>query len=315
MGLTKFPQGVSSYGMPVIGAGPLMTFGKIFFVHAGTGATGNTGLDPDRPLTTIDAAINKCTATSSTYHGEDVVVVMPGHAETIGGASGIDYDVAGITVIGLGRDGLRPTLTFDTTTDTTAVGANGIRISNLLHLVAVDAQVTMLDVDATTGLEVLGCEFKNVETDENWLDPVDIADEVQVRIKDCYFNAALGQTGGQSCILGTTPDRLVIQGCYFDADAATGIIEMGAGTNIHIESNYIRNRSSNDEAIVIAATATGWINDNWIRLADNATNVTEAISDGAGGLTLDVQMGRNWVVNADGERVLEHNQTATTDAG
>ena len=50
--------------------------GKIFYVDATNGSTSNTGLTPTEALTTIDAAINKCTADRG-----DLIYLLPGHAD------------------------------------------------------------------------------------------------------------------------------------------------------------------------------------------------------------------------------------------
>ncbi|KKK66638.1 hypothetical protein LCGC14_2962100, partial [marine sediment metagenome] len=55
----------------------------------------------------------------------------------------------------------------------------------------------------------------------------------------------------------------------------------------------------------------GWIDNNFLRLRDNEANITEAITVAA---SQNCQLGRNWVVNADGERALEHNGTQTADS-
>lgn len=68
---------------------------------------------------TIDAAISACTAGRG-----DVIYVVPGHTETVT-ATSIALDVAGVTVIGLGNEDLRPTLTFGAAAATiTVTGAN-----------------------------------------------------------------------------------------------------------------------------------------------------------------------------------------------
>ena len=78
MGLTNFPNGISSFGVPVLGGGAITTTGSIFFVDSVTGSNGNSGADSDHPFATIDYAIGKCTANKG-----DHILVMPGHNEAI----------------------------------------------------------------------------------------------------------------------------------------------------------------------------------------------------------------------------------------
>ena len=70
MGLTNFPNGISSFGVPMIGNGVPATFGDVFFVDYRNGADGNTGKSPDRALKTLSRAYALCT----TNHNDVVLV-------------------------------------------------------------------------------------------------------------------------------------------------------------------------------------------------------------------------------------------------
>jgi len=125
MPLTNFPHGVTSFGMPTMGAGNYMTTGNVFFVHSGTGsdATAN-GSDPSAPFATWDYAIGRCAATNGDY-----IFIMEGHAETVTAA--ITMDVAGVTVVGLGRGRARPAITPSGAIDTVTVTAANCHIENV----------------------------------------------------------------------------------------------------------------------------------------------------------------------------------------
>lgn len=280
--------------------------GNVFFVHA-SGSSTVSGRDIDRPLSTIDAAINQCTAASATRIGTDFIYVLPGHTETIAAANGFDLDVAGVEILGLGRGALRPTLTLGSSTAAaTAVGANGTALANILYIAAIDSLATCLDIDATTGFLGVALEFRDASS-IGIVDTIDLADEVDIHLKDIRFEEL--DTGiGQSCILGTTPNRLVIDGCVADKDAQTGLIELGNATQCRIINNWLETTATEDLAIVGGSSITGWVDNNKIRLADDAANITECIT-----VSANWQLGRNWVVNADGERALEHNGTQSTD--
>lgn len=70
MGLTNFPNGVSSFGVPLMGGpGTLPVMGggggngaSVFFVDPANGSDSNSGLDPTHALDTIAAAYAKCTS-------------------------------------------------------------------------------------------------------------------------------------------------------------------------------------------------------------------------------------------------------------
>jgi len=112
------------------------SFGDIYYVDSGSGSSSNTGLADDEALTTIDAAINKCTASQG-----DVIYVLPGHAETIDEASAITCDVVGIHIQGVGRGTDRPQLTWDDTASTIVMSAANVSWDNFHFINDVDALV------------------------------------------------------------------------------------------------------------------------------------------------------------------------------
>jgi hypothetical protein len=141
MSLTNFPNGITSFGVPVIGSGQIpVTTGFYFFVSSGVGSNDNNG-GRSTPFATIDYAIGKCTANKG-----DVIVVMPGHTETIAAAGGITADVAGVTIIGLGFGSLRPTITWSAVASTFAISAANVTLSNILCKISIDEVVSMFNV-------------------------------------------------------------------------------------------------------------------------------------------------------------------------
>jgi hypothetical protein len=92
------------------------TTGTHFFVdsNSATGAdSAGYGRDPDEPCLTIDYAVGLCTANKG-----DRINVMPGHTETIAGATGLVVDVAGVQIVGLGYGSEAPLLTFSAAAST-----------------------------------------------------------------------------------------------------------------------------------------------------------------------------------------------------
>lgn len=77
---TKFPNGVSSFGIPQIGSGIPSTFGTYFFVNSDTGSDAYDGLSSDTPLKTIAAAYTK--VTTNKY---DVIVLAGNASHTLTG--------------------------------------------------------------------------------------------------------------------------------------------------------------------------------------------------------------------------------------
>ncbi len=63
MGLTNFPNGISSFGIPVAGNGVPTTEGNVYFVDYGNGSDGvsNKSNSLNRPFKTIDKALDLVT--------------------------------------------------------------------------------------------------------------------------------------------------------------------------------------------------------------------------------------------------------------
>jgi len=203
---TKYADELLNYVVP--------TTGSVFYVSStsATATANNTGTSPTEALLTVDQAINKCTANVG-----DVIYAMPGHAETIAAADGFDADVAGISIIGLGRGSARPTFTFSTTDSTVAVGANSVSFSNLRFVAGVSAVVVGVDVETTvTDFQMEDCEF--------------------------YWGGTTGWDFADSVILRSLCHRATFRRNRFLAEpavagAARAIALAGASHNVRIENN------------------------------------------------------------------------------
>ena len=93
--------------------------GNVIWVDSAANSTQASG-SFNRPLLTVQAGVDKATASNG-----DLVLVKPGHAETV--TAQIDFDKAGVTVRGLGKGNLRPTITTTTNAiDTIDVSAANV---------------------------------------------------------------------------------------------------------------------------------------------------------------------------------------------
>jgi hypothetical protein len=233
-----FTQGITIRGLPIHQVHP----GEVFWVNNSSvlakgavgGSDGNDG-SYRRPLSTIDAAINKCTASRG-----DIILVMPGHIETILNATSIVPDVAGIAIVGLGSGSLRPTIKFNHADATLTVTGDNTSFSNLLFLSTITAVATGITAD--TGTTVSNCEFNWELTGDDFVQMIDIDTQDNVLVEDCRFIAE--DTGGcdQAIRLDTSTD-IVIRNNYIYGDFtdACVISETGASTNLLIEGNTLYN--------------------------------------------------------------------------
>jgi hypothetical protein len=106
-----FANGVSIRGIPLVVSNP----GRVFWVSSsanadyGAGSNGNDG-SFRAPWATLVYAISQCTAANG-----DVIIVRPGHTETISSSSAMTLSKSGVAIVGLGQGNQRPK--FTTTRD------------------------------------------------------------------------------------------------------------------------------------------------------------------------------------------------------
>ena len=252
-------------------------FGTVRFVNSGGGgSTTSGGLTPETAFTTLDSAINASAA-------NDTIILMPGHSETIAGADGFDADVAGLTIIGLGENGQRPTFTFSATASACAIGANNVVIENVRFSAGVSAVVAPLTIEGKTGVVIRNCEF--------------------------YWGGTTGWDFVDSIVLSAASNRCVIEGCRFLAEpavagAATAVKLSGASHNVKIQnnefmgdystacvngittlsqglmflSNYVHNTDASEPYLEVLTGTTGIIA-NTRGLASGATVAANAVAD------------------------------------
>jgi len=129
-GFTNFPMGfaygVNIRGMPLLQMQP----GQVFWVNSAAGgnpgqsaaADGNPGTYNNQMASVLACLQNRCQQGRG-----DIIVVGPGHRESISDAATLILGCNGVAIIGLGAGGLRPRFTF-----TTATTANiPLRASNM----------------------------------------------------------------------------------------------------------------------------------------------------------------------------------------
>jgi hypothetical protein len=312
MGLSHFPNGLSSFGVPVLGAGPLLITGNVYFVDSGhTNAEDSIAAGThDKPFASMDYANGRCTANNG-----DVVVVMPGHTETVIAAAGLDLDTAGVTWVGIGNGSNRPTVNF-----TTAVGADmdidaaNVTMVNFLFTGGIDALTGPIDINAAD-CTLLNCETRDV-TGQATDFIVTAAGADRLWIEDWVHRGAAA-AGADTAISIVGGADITIIPRFIDGNFAVAAIEnvTTAATNLRVYGKgsypaYLRTRNAADVIFTAVATTTGAVGPNLnARLQDHAANITEAFV----GADMEFFQPIN-IVNLDGESSMQTNITASTDA-
>jgi len=261
---------------------PGLTPGDTFFVHSGTGTDGaGYGKNPDAPVATIDYAIGLCTANKS-----DVIYVLPGHNEGLGNAQ-IAVDIAGVSIIGLGRGADRPRIDFDHANASIDVSVNGCTIKNLQLLPSVTAVAIAIDVMAgATDTLVEGCESLPGEdgagVDEFAL-TVDIkAGCSRTRVVGCTFTQHASAAGVVACVkLTDASDGVVIKDCVMWT-AGAGLVapingDTTLSTNLLVENCVL---TTDAEPGIELLTGTTGVFRNVDIFGDLATIAAATVADG-----------------------------------
>jgi hypothetical protein len=155
-----FPNGLTVRGVPIMQSHP----GKVFWVNNSSvlaeggigGSNGNNGTYT-KPWSTIDYAIGRCKAGRG-----DIIMVMPGHSETITAAGGITLDVDGVAIVGLGSGNYRPLLTY-TTANTASVSwtADSCTMKNIRFVGNFLSIATAILNSGGRDWTVEGCDFSD----------------------------------------------------------------------------------------------------------------------------------------------------------
>jgi hypothetical protein len=255
--------------------------GKVFYVDSnGGGSTTSGGLSPESAFTTVDAAINACTASKG-----DTIFVMPGHAESFSAADGFDADVAGIAIIGLGWGAKKPTFTFADTDATVAVGASSVWLENLRFTAGISAVVVGLAIETTTALDctVKDCEFvQGSTTGFDFVDSVIVgAGAHRATFTGCRFLAEPAVAGAATAIkLSGASHNVRIFGCEFMGDYSTacinGITTLSQG--LMVLDNLVHNTDASEPYLEVLTGTTGVIAGTR-GLASAATIAANAVAD------------------------------------
>ena len=301
---TNFPSGVKSRGVPVEGLGgigsPLLTTGNVYHVDSGADAADNdnAATNPKQPAATLDGAIGKCTANNG-----DVILVAPGHTETISAAAAITFDVAGVTVIGMGVGNSRPTITLDTATTTDIdVTAADVQIHNMIFSMNYADIAGVFDLSAA-GFAVNKCRFVDTATSMNFVELV-VCSAVANECDRLEFtsNYVSSPDTGNDCVIQIAEDLdgLVFSNNYIRLGVADGesVIQVATGKDVtacEIVRNHIYRLNTSGDLLIDSDTSnnTGIVAHNRIGHADTSGEV---------------------LVDADGVRLFDNLGSATNTA-
>jgi len=239
--------------------------GRTFWVGSNvTGATDGAGYgrNPGSPLATLDYALG--TGFALADRG-DTIFLMPGHNEGKGDAQW-DIDVAGVSVIGLGRGTLRPILDFDHANASMNIGASNCRVKNVVLRPSTTAVLIGIDIETTVtdtlleDIEVIPGE-DGAGADEFVTGIETKATCTRTHIKGFKYSHHASAAGANQAIhINGVSDRVHIEKFWIEisgAGAVAGIAGTGNSTRALIENGKITTDA--EPGIEVAAAMTGII--------------------------------------------------------
>lgn len=267
------------------------TTGRVVFVGASSLALvnevqqmyGTTYPDGMRTVfTTLALAIASCVASRG-----DLIIVLPGHTETISSSTALAFNIAGITIVGIGNGALKPTFTLDTAaTARIAVSVANVTVRNIKFVANFADIATVFLLTTAQGFTVDSCEFLDTSSVLNFL--AIVTTTVAVVADNLTFTnnkiIGLGTTAGTTPIkIVGTHNRLTINDNYINLailNNTSAVLAHAAlvVTNLQMYRNRVF-RPNTDTAtggILIttsSTTNTGIVADNYIFASDTAAAI------------------------------------------
>lgn len=180
--------------------------GSIRWVDSTSGNDANTGLLPGSPKRTWSSAYAASSASDS-------IVLLPGFAETITGATALA--TGNVCTVGLGSGAQMPT--FTTAFGGTALSFNAANIRFFNVAFAAGGVANGIKIASTSTAAIIdGCVFT---ANTNDLQCIKATSGSNLQISNCSFTASAGSTP-TNAILCQSATNVVIRDCTFDGGSA-----------------------------------------------------------------------------------------------
>jgi hypothetical protein len=263
-----FANGMTIRGIPLQQSHP----GEVFWVNSTTvlakggigSSDGNKGTY-QQPFATIDYAISKCTASRG-----DIIMVMPGHTETITTDGGIACDVAGVAIVGLGSGSLRPKVILDTAAAAAVtVSAANVTLHNIIFEASFADVTNAIDVTAAYAT-ISQCHFQEEGADLNFVDYIVASSTTDnnadgLAVVDCSgygIDAAINSP----LLINADLQDLVFENNRFNTDNANALamIQVATGkdlNNCYVVGNFYASLKTSGDILIDNDTTA---NDGWV---------------------------------------------------
>lgn len=297
MPISTFPHGFT-HGLTIRGLPIQMAYpGKLYWLNnstvlapGGIGGSDNNDGTYLRPFSTLNGAMAKLTAGRG-----DILMVMPGHAETISTATAVTLGVAGALVFGLGTGAARPTFTLGTVVGATVnVTAANVGLCNLIFKANFADVAAAITTTTAADLYIGACDFRDISAILNFVNIVKTATTSNATdglyVENC--NRIGDGATTNTCLVNMlgTNNRCDIRGNYVQHAAVTGggLMQIASGkvvTNLQCMTNncnLIGATGLTTGLLIIAGgtTNSGVLRSNFIKGLDATTPILVTASSG-----------------------------------
>jgi hypothetical protein len=248
-------------------------YGNVYYVRSGNGSnTANNGLTPSSAFATVAGALGSVTTLN-----DDVIVVLPGHAETV--TTAIAASKAATSIIGLGSGLRRPAITGNAAIDVINITGANVLIDNLYFPApGTDAQTADINV-AAAGAVIRNTRHIGSFTSVNKVSFITIAtggDDLLIdgmRTYNTVVDVVIG------IAIEAAVARFELKNSFISGDFSTGALTDAAvtATLAHIHHSTFKNTKAATAVLDFTGNSTGIVEDCFVsgRHTTLASNIVE----------------------------------------
>jgi hypothetical protein len=256
--------------------------GNVFWVSSGGGTdTAGYGFSPEAPFASIAFACTQAKADNG-----DLILVMPGHTETIGSVAST-MSVAGLTVRGLGIGRQRGQVVYNNAAGYFSLDFARTCIDNLTFVGTGVASLTQMVGVSAADCTIQNCEFEHANATNQAADVIiTTAAANRLFVQNCYFHGTNNAgTNHAISIVGGTDSEVqnnFFQGAYHISQGVIRTVTTDA-VNLIVGYNIMQNlTASNTKAVVLTASTTGQLSGNFCQILSGTAPFTGAAASWVG---------------------------------
>lgn len=282
MPFTNFPQGLTSFGIPLLGDPANIGSGRVFWVNSASGLDqDNRGETKTQAFRTIAFALSKIRPGEAGC----TILVAENHVETVTSSTSTVFAANDARIIGFGAGANRPKFVYTTSTAATvSITGSNLTISNIVFdmftggLDAVAAAVTL----SSPNVQFINCEWQMANSSVQGVSGVNVATGGSgAKFIGCEADATAAAGAAQWLNLAGTVSNIQVVGCRIRGNfSAACIVSAGTALELSVRGNEFVQRNAVKAVWNFANASTGMVSNNtcqgtgWATAADVLLNST-----------------------------------------